>query len=318
MTGLGRGDMNRTRSVWKWLALVLALALLGAACGDDDGSAAGGSAGDKATKEGPRIRVRGQDFSENITLAEVYGQYLTAKGFDVEVLTPAGFRTEALDALQSGDVDLVIDYIGGDQTALAPDTTTSTDPKEVVAVITPLLAKKGITLLDPSEAANGDALVVRGDSKAEKISDLAGMDYRFGAAAECYERPQCYLGFTDPKVYGIKFAATKTYEFGPILGESLAAKEVDAVMWGTTAPEIKEQGFKILTDDKHLFPAQNIAPLVRTEVLDAYGNDLRDALDELSRKITTADLVAWNKATDIDKLESDDVAKDWLQEKGLL
>ena len=128
----------RPRSLLVLLAAILSMGMVAAACGDDDGGSDDASGGDDV--EGPTIRVRGQDFSENITLAEVYGQYLEAKGYDVEILTAAGFRTEALDALESGDIDLVIDYIGGDQTALAPDTETSSDPAEVVAVIEPLLA----------------------------------------------------------------------------------------------------------------------------------------------------------------------------------
>lgn len=306
----------RPRSLLVLLAAILSLGMVAAACGDDDDGGSNDAGGGESI-EGPEIRVRGQEFSENITLAEVYGQYLEAKGYGVDILTAAGFRTEALDALESGDIDLVIDYIGGDQTALAPDTETSSDPAEVVEVIEPLLADKGLTLLQHSEAASGDALVVRGDSEATTISDLAGLDYVFGGAAECYERPQCYLGFTSPDVYGIEFKDTKTIEFGPQLGQSLAAKEVDAVMWGTTAPEIEEQGFKILEDDKGLFPAQNIAPIIRTEVLDAYDS-LQADLDALTAAITTDDLIAWNKATDIDKQESDDVAEEWLKSKGLI
>ena len=307
-----------TRPRWlRWAVPAVAMIMLVAACGDDDDGGTDGGGDGGGERSGPTIRIRGQEFSENITLAEVYGQYLAAQGFDVEILTPAGFRTEALDALESGDVDLVNDYIGGQQTALAPDTETSSDADEVVSVIEPLLEEAGLTLLEPSDANSGDALVVRGDSEASTISDLAGLDYVFGGAAECYERPQCYLGFTDPEVYGITFADTKTIEFGPQLGDNLAADEVDVVMWGTTAPQIEEQGFRILEDDKGLFPAQNVAPVIRTEVLDAHEG-LAAALDELSAMLSTDDLIEWNRATDIDKREPDDVAREWLEENDLL
>ncbi len=73
----------------------------------------------------------------------------------------------------------------------------------------------------------------------------------------------------------------------------------------------------MLEDDKGLFPAQNIAPIVRTEVLDAYGPQLADDINALSAQITTADLLAWNTSTDIDKEESDAVATAWLTEKNL-
>ena len=308
------GTCMRRSPLLKIAAIIFALAVMATACGDDepDNSSASGD-----TKSGPTIKIRGQDFSGSITLAQVYGQYLEAKGYDVEILTPAGFRTEALDAIKNGDVDLIIDYIGGDQAALAPDAPASADADTVVSVITQPIADLGATLLPYSPAIDGDALVVRSDSPAKKISDVAGLDYVFGGASECFERPQCYLGLTDPNVYGITFKDTKTIEFGPLLGEALKAKEVDMVMWGSTAPELTSGDFKVLEDDKGMLPPQNIAPIVRNDILEAYP-DLAKDLDELSKMITTDDLIAWNISTDIEKQEADDVAEEWLKSKDLL
>ena len=291
----------------KLVVVLMALTVVLAACGDDSGS----------TADGPTIRVRGQAFSEAVTIAEVYGQYLQAKGYDVELLTPAGYRTEAIDGLRNDELDLIVDYIGGSLTALAPDAATSSDPDEVVAVIGPAYEEIGATLLDYSPAVDGDAFVVRGDSPASTISDVAELGYVFGASAQCYERPQCYLGYTDPAIYGITFADTVTIEFGPLLGEALAANEVDAVVWNTTAPQIIEQGFKVLQDDQGLHPAQNIAPIISSNVLAEYGDQLSDDLNELSAAISTEDLLAWNTETDIAKRESDDVATEWLEAEGL-
>ncbi len=252
-----------------------------------------------------------------MTIAEVYGQYLQAKGYDVEILTPAGYRTEAIDGLRNDELDVIVDYIGGSLTALAPEAETSSDPDDVVAIIGPAYEEIGATLLDYSPAVDGDAFVVRGDSPASTISDVAELDYVFGASAQCFERPQCYLGYTDPAIYGITFSDTVTIEFGPLLGEALAANEVDAVVWNTTAPQITEQGFKVLEDNQGLHPAQNIVPIISTDVLDEYGDQLRTDLNELSAMITTDDLLAWNTETDIAKRESDDVATEWLEAKDL-
>jgi osmoprotectant transport system substrate-binding protein len=290
------------------IVVVMALAVALTACSDDGGG---------SDVDGPTIRLRGQDFSEAVTIAEVYGQYLQAKGYDVEILTPAGFRTEAIDGLRNNELDLIVDYIGGSLTALEPDAATSSDPDEVVAIIGPAYEEIGATLLDYSPAVDGDAFVVRGDSPASTISDVAELGYVFGASAQCFERPQCFLGYTDPAIYGITFASTVTIEFGPLLGEALAANEVDAVVWNTTAPQIIEQGFKVLEDDQGLHPAQNIAPIISTEVLAEYGDQLRNDLNELSAMISTDDLLAWNTETDIAKRESDDVATEWLEAKGL-
>ena len=301
------------RKVFALIALAAIVAVFVAACGDDDSSSNTAA----TAPEGPTIKLRGQAFSESETIAQVYGQYLTAKGYDVNILTPAGFRDEAIDGLKTKNLDLIIDYIGGDQAALAPDDAPTADPAKVSATITPLFAAIGATVLPYSPATDGDAFVVRGDSTASTISDVKGLDYSFGASSQCFERPQCYIGLTDPKIYDITFKSKKTIEFGPLLGEALKAKEVDAVVWNTTAPQIEADGFKVLEDDKGLFPAQNIAPIIRTEVLDAYGTQLSDDLNALSEQITTEDLLAWNTSTDIDKEESDAVATAWLTEKGL-
>lgn len=296
-----------TRTYKIMVAVLLAFGLLAAACGSDSEPA-----------DGPTITIRGQAFSESITIAEVYGQYLEAQGYDVEILDAAGFRTEAIDGLEAGELDLIVDYIGGSQAALVPDAAPSSDPDEVVAVIGPAFEDIDAELLEYSPAVDGDAFVVRGDSPATTISDVASLGYVLGASAQCFERPQCFIGFTDPDVYGIEFADTVTIEFGPLLGEALAAGEVDAVMWNTTAPQIEQQGFKVLDDDKGLFPAQNIAPIVRAEILDAYGDQLREDLNTLSAAISTADLLAWNIETDINLRESDDVATEWLIAQGLI
>ena len=321
---------SKRRTAVKLLAPLVAFGLVAAACGSDDDSSDGDTGGDTATTEasastdaaaapdGPTIRLRGQDFSEAITIAEVYGQYLEAKGYDVDILTPAGFRTEAIDGLTNGDLDLIVDYIGGSQAALVPDAPATGDPDEIVAVIGPAYEEIGATLLDYSPAVDGDAFVVRGDSEASTISDVAGLDYVLGASSQCPERPQCLIGLEDPEIYGITFADFVTLEFGPLLGEALSSNEVDAVIWNTTAPQITAEGFKVLEDDQGLFPAQNIAPIISSEVLAAYGDQLAADLNELSALILTDDLLAWNTQTDIELRESDAVATEWLQSKGLI
>ncbi len=325
--------MNTPTSHRRRLALaapVVVFGLIAAACGSEESAddtpspttvadgAPVSSDDDTPPGDGPTIRVRGQDFSESITIAEVYGQYLAAEGFDTEIVGAAGFRTEAIASLENGDIDLIIDYIGGSLTELAPDAESSSDADEIVSTIEPLYADKGATLLDYSPAVDGDALVVRGDFDGATISDLAGTDSVFGGSAQCFERPQCFIGLTDPDVYGIEFSDEVTLEFGPLLGQALSSDEVDAVVWNTTAPQIAEEGFKVLEDDQGLFPAQNIAPIIDTEVLEAYGDGLATAINELSSIITTEDLLDWNTSTDIDLMESDDVATAWLGSKDLI
>ena len=292
------------------LVVVAAVAVLAVACGGDG---AGGEVAD-----GPTIVTRGQDFSEARTLAKAYALYLESLGYPVDILTAAGFRTEAIAALEAGEVNLIIDYIGGSLTALAPDAPSSADADEIMGFIRPAYALLGARALNYTPAIDGDALIVRGDSEAVNISDLEGLGYVFGASAQCFERPQCYIGLTDPAIYGITFSATRTLEFGPILGEALKAGEVDVVVWNDTAPQIDVEGFRVLVDDRGLLPAQNVVPIVSEGLVDAYGDALIAAIDALSARITTEDLIAWNVETDLKFREPIDVAREWLEASGLV
>jgi osmoprotectant transport system substrate-binding protein len=282
-------------------------------------SACGGAADEAADAEArPTIVTRGQDFSEARTLAKVYALYLESLGYPVEIRTAAGFRTEAIAALEANEVNFIVDYIGGSQAALVPDAAPSADADTIMATIRPAYAELGARVLDYTPAVDGDALIVRGDSPAVTISDLAGLGYVFGASAQCFERPQCFLGLTDPAGYALEFSDTRTIEFGPLLGEALRAGVVDAVIWNDTAPQIGVEGFRVLVDDRGLFPAQNIAPIIREELIAAYGDELVAALDALSALITTEDLVAWNIETDLAFREPVDVAREWLEARGLI
>ena len=299
--------MPRSR---RGLVALAAVAVLAAACGGD--------AANDEVADGPTIVTRGQDFSEARTLAKVYALHLESLGYPVEWLTAAGFRTEAIAALESGEVNLIVDYIGGSLTALVPDAPSSADADEIMDIIRPAYAEIGARALDYTPAIDGDALIVRGDSEAVTISDLDGLGYVFGASAQCFERPQCFIGLTDPAIYGITFSDTRTLEFGPILGEALKAGEVDVVVWNDTAPQIDVEGFRVLVDDRGLLPAQNVVPILSENIIAAYGDDLVAAIDALSARITTEDLIAWNVETDLQFREPIDVAREWLAAEGLL
>jgi osmoprotectant transport system substrate-binding protein len=67
----------------------------------------------------------------------------------------------------------------------------------------------------------------------------------------------------------------------------------------------------LLVDDQGLQPHENVVPLVRTDVLERWGDDLRDALDEVSARLVTADLVSLNAAVELDGLTPAQAAVRW-------
>ena len=78
------------------------------------------------------------------------------------------------------------------------------------------------------------------------------------------------------------------------------------------------KGFVLLEDDKALQPSENIAPAVRSEIIDAYGDDFANALNEVSAKLTTTELIALNKLVGIDGQDPETVAAEWLAAIGVV
>ena len=56
---------------------------------------------------------------------------------------------------------------------------------------------------------------------------------------------------------------------GPLTHQALDGGHVDAALLFTTDPCIATEGLVMLADDRGLQPAENVTPLVRTEVVDA-------------------------------------------------
>ena len=310
--------MNRNPRIRRWqafgaIALVGALAL--ASCGDKNSS--DGSTDTKSDTKSTTIRISSQDFSEQKVLAQVYGQYLKAKGFKTVIQDPIGTRTQIFAALTSGKLDLELDYSGPALLELKGTPTSDAD-KTYTDLVAALKADK-LDAGAKSEAADADALVTLktyADAHDLKtISDLSKIDDKLtlGGAAECAERDQCLKGYNGPKYsLGLGF---KAVDYGPPLVEALKANEIQVAQYGTTAPEISKGEIVALEDDKGLLTPANVVPIYRSAVA---SDDLTTALDALSAKLTTKDLADWNQATDVDKKDPIDVAEAWLKDSGLL
>ena len=92
--------------------------------------------------------------------------------------------------------------------------------------------------------------------------------------------------------------------------------QVDVGELFTTDPNIAVNNFVLLDDDKHLQLADNIAPVIRTQILNQ-APDIKALLNSVSAKLTTDDLIAMNKSVSIDHMDPKDVAAAFLKSQGL-
>jgi osmoprotectant transport system substrate-binding protein len=137
-----------------------------------------------------------------------------------------------------------------------------------------------------------------------------------GGPPECPNRPFCIPGLE--KVYGIKFKEFKPLDIGgPITVQALEQNQVDVGLLFTTDAAIPQKGFVLLDDDKKLQLADNVAPVVRDDLLSKAPADFKTVVNDVSSKLTTAELTDLNKQTGVDRKEPKDVAAAWLKAKGI-
>lgn len=158
-----------------------------------------------------------------------------------------------------------------------------------------------------------------GDDTSDTPSGGAGggtiaSQLTLGGPPECPDRPFCIPGLKD--TYGIEFADFKPLDVGgPLTVAALQSGQVDVGLLFSTSSVIAENGWVVLEDDEQLQSAENIAPVVRTEVL---NDEIAGILDAISAAVDSPTITGLNKLVEIDKEDPDTVAGDFLQEQGLL
>jgi glycine betaine/choline ABC-type transport system substrate-binding protein len=135
-----------------------------------------------------------------------------------------------------------------------------------------------------------------------------------GGPAECPTRPYCILGLKS--TYGVTFGSFKALDAGgPITVAALKAGTIDVALLFSTSSVIAANGWVVLQDDKHLQQADNIAPVVRTAVI---NDEITGLLNKVSSALTDANITALNAKVEIDKQDPGDVAAGFLQDNSLL
>jgi osmoprotectant transport system substrate-binding protein len=265
----------------------------------------------------PTIQLASFDFPESEILGELYGQALRQHGFPVELVVQLGAREVVAPALEQGKVDMVPEYLGSALNFLNDrDRVATADPGLTHARLEQAFAPRGVSVLAFAPAQDRNGFVVTGDlarrNGLEEISDLAPMAGRlaFGGPPECPQRPLCLKGLQD--LYGLRFARFEAMPSRAVTAAALDSGEIDVGMIETTDPNLIEADLVQLADDRNLQPADNVVPVVRREVLDAYGPPMVTLLNAVSAKLTTAELTKLNRQVAEGRPAADAVAA-WLR-----
>lgn len=153
--------------------------------------------------------VGSANFAESEITAELYAQALESAGAGIEKKLQFGARDAYIPALESGELDIVPEFVGTLAYFFDGNAAVSSDLDASVEVARTLAAAQGITLLEPAEADSVNTFVVTQETADEyglaTVSDLQGVTdvLTLGGPPECPERPLCLQGLID--TYGLKF-----------------------------------------------------------------------------------------------------------------
>jgi osmoprotectant transport system substrate-binding protein len=296
-------------------AVAVSLALLVAACGGDDALQGGNQPSDSS-----KVIVGSTNFPEQLILAQMYAAVLEKAGVDVTTRLNLGNREVVFPALEKGEIQLLPEYNGSVLSFLDPKATAVTS-EEVNTALAPLLQAKNLVALQQSPAEDKDGWAVTKETATkynlQKIGDLKPVASQLvvGGPPELKTRPAGLPGLK--KVYGIPdFKEFKALDAGgPLTVSALKKGDIDVGRVFTTQGVIAAEGWVLLEEDKPLEPSQNVVPIGRT---DAMTDQVKNALNALSAKITTEELTKLNAQVDVDKKDPESVARDWLTQQGLI
>jgi osmoprotectant transport system substrate-binding protein len=274
------------------MALVLAaVTVLSVACGS--------SPSPTSVVDDDAITIGSFDFPESELLAELYAEALERSGYRVDRRFGVGPRELAEPSLQRGLIELLPEYGGSALNFVTGGDVATADVNATHDALAEAMAERGIVVLEASSAQdqNGfgvtrqtaDRLGLRGVSDLAPYADRM----RFGGPAECPVRPLCLQGLNER--YGLAFETFVTLDAsGPLTEVALIGGEVDVALLFTTAPALLDPRLVLLSDDLGLQPAENVTPVMHATTLRRFGPELADAVNAVSRRLTTEELRRMN------------------------
>ena len=284
-----------------------------------------------ATEAGGELTVGGANFTEMAIMQEIYKLLLEDAGYTVDI-QQAESREIYAPALESGEVDVVPEYAatlaeylnarknGPDAPVDAPIATS--DAAETVAAMAPIAEEYGLTILEPAEAADQNGFAVSQEFAAANgnlttLSELGalGQPIVLAAGEECAERPFCQPGLE--ATYGLEITEILPLGFStPQVKEAVASGDAQLGLVATTDGTLEGLGLLLLEDDKQLQLADNLVPVVNSET--AGDEAVAEALNSLAGVLTTEDLARLNAQVDAERQQPAEVARAYLEEKGLI
>ncbi|UTI54166.1 ABC transporter permease/substrate-binding protein [Fusobacterium polymorphum] len=136
----------------------------------------------------------------------------------------------------------------------------------------------------------------------------------FGAEYDFFEREDGYKELQ--KVYNMDFKKKIDMDIG-LKYQAIKDKKIDVMVIFTTDGQLAVSDVIVLEDDKKMYPSYRAGTVVRSEILSEYP-ELKPVLEKLNNILDDKTMADLNYQVESEGKKPEDVAREYLQEKGLL
>ncbi|HEX1636276.1 TPA: ABC transporter permease/substrate-binding protein [Streptococcus pneumoniae] len=273
-------------------------------------------------KEKENLVIAGKIGPEPEILANMYKLLIEENTSMTATVKPNFGKTSFLyEALKKGDIDIYPEFTGTvTESLLQPSPKVSHEPEQVYQVARDGIAKQDhLAYLKPMSYQNTYAVAVSKKIAQEyglkTISDLKKVEgqLKAGFTLEFNDREDGNKGLQS--MYGLNLNVA-TME--PALRyQAIQSGDIQITDAYSTDAELERYDLQVLEDDKQLFPPYQGAPLMKEALLKKHP-ELERVLNTLAGKITESQMSQLNYQVGVEGKSAKQVAKEFLQEQGLL
>ena len=310
---------RRTTVFGRAAALAACALVLLASCQAGPDRAAPGRA-DRAARP---VVVDSFNFPESELLAAIYGLAIQHAGIPVRFQLGLGPRELVQPALEQGLADVVPEYLGTALTSLeAHPGVPMADPSAVRAALARALARWHVRVMAPAVAQDQNGIAVTAATARRlglhQVSDLrrAAGRLTLGGSPECPDRPYCLPGLR--QAYGLDFAGFLPFSTEQQRVTALREGVVGAAVLDTTDGNLAAGDLLLLSDDRHLQPAENVVPVITGRAMARYGSRLAGAVNAVSAQLTSQALLFMDWRVEVAGADVMTEARGWLERHGIL
>lgn len=280
---------------------------------------------------GNPVKVSSKRFTEQEILGYMaYEMLANNTELNVEDQIGLGGTTTNFRAVNSGEVQTYLEYTGTAWLTLPPQhTEVISDPEKIYKKVKREFKRVHDLVFLDRAPLNNTYVLLANPSWAKKvgvksISGLSdylkndGEDVRIVMNAEFQSRSDGWPGLV--KEYGLSKFQNKfnIRNIGSgLLYQVLGTGNADIGVGFNTDPRILQFNLRVLDDDKGFFPAYNPAPMVNGEALEQHPS-IKIPLNKVGNRLTTEKIRELNRRVSIDQENAQVVARDSLQNRGLI